>query len=385
MRKLNYFVQFNSLRFIGCLWIVIAHFSCFLFIGKVLFSEKITQLMYCAYNALDFFFVLSGFILCHVYQDHFNKLSTNKIINFVKKRFARIYPAYLFSLLLVAWLVLCGVSVDCLGDYSNFSLFLNVLILQSWGFLSDLSWNIPGWSISTEFQMYLVFPFIAYYLKIIHKELTYILLIMGIFLILIYITPFILPESRAARCLCLGYGIFRIVPDFMMGYLSYLLCTNINYQGKSPLWDSLAILAFLAFFIFSFLSFNRSLVIISTACMLISLAKSNNFAHIIFGFPPLVFLGEISYSMYLLQFPLEILSNQLFKEQVNYLNETQLLLFFIGHILALIFVATISYYLIERPMRHIINKRQWIDLPIIIKSKCSSILYSLGGRTNSGD
>src|ERR1700722_17259980 len=74
-------------------------------------------------------------------------------------RFARIYPAYLLSLILISWFVVefllkPGRSVAqkavVVGDYA--------LVLQGWTGSLAVGWNTPAWSLSCEFFFYLCFP-----------------------------------------------------------------------------------------------------------------------------------------------------------------------------------------------------------------------------------
>ena len=117
---------------------------------------------------VDFFFVLSGFIICHVY---FQDCSTQRhAVRFLGLRLARIYPLHLLTLLLVLGLELLhwvaqhsGVSQVAEGVSENnpFSFFAQLGLLGAHGFFDKVSWNLPAWSISAEFTCYLIFAFIS--------------------------------------------------------------------------------------------------------------------------------------------------------------------------------------------------------------------------------
>ncbi|AYN00060.1 acyltransferase [Chryseobacterium sp. 3008163] len=89
-----------------------------------------------AHIGVSYFFILSGFIMIIAY----NNKNIN-VLNYYKNRFARIYPMYIFALLL--FLVITK-------NNNNEQIFYNVVGLQSWipGF--PLTLNTPGWSISVE-------------------------------------------------------------------------------------------------------------------------------------------------------------------------------------------------------------------------------------------
>ncbi|MDU0356368.1 acyltransferase [Paraglaciecola aquimarina] len=110
--------------------------------------------------SVDLFFVLSGFILHHVYKDKNIHKSYRK---FVFTRLARIYPLHLVTLLTLLFITLV---LDDFSDrynpeyYTGLSFFLNLLLVQNWGFIPP-SWNMVSWSISAEWFMYLLFPFMV--------------------------------------------------------------------------------------------------------------------------------------------------------------------------------------------------------------------------------
>jgi peptidoglycan/LPS O-acetylase OafA/YrhL len=108
-----------------------------------------------AYLFVDFFFVLSGFVLGAAYAE---RLSHGfSIWEFMVLRFGRVYPLHLFMLLLfVATHVGQGRAFDS-SEYSAQALIGNVLLVQSLGFFATPTWNMPSWSISTEFFAYLAF------------------------------------------------------------------------------------------------------------------------------------------------------------------------------------------------------------------------------------
>ncbi len=111
-------------------------------------------------NGVGFFFVLSGFILTYVYPTLDTAHAARR---FWVARFARIWPAHM------AALVLCYVLLD--GDpasegtgVDSLALGLaNIALLQAWIPVGEsfFSYNSVSWSISTEAFFYLAFPFLV--------------------------------------------------------------------------------------------------------------------------------------------------------------------------------------------------------------------------------
>ena len=103
--------------------------------------------------AVSFFFVLSGFILTYVYRD---RLKWGGLKRFYFTRWARIWPLHAVCLLATFYFFNYAPPVD----YPGLRLACHWLLLQSW--IPDLSYvlcyNGVAWSISTEAFFYLMFP-----------------------------------------------------------------------------------------------------------------------------------------------------------------------------------------------------------------------------------
>ena len=125
---------------------------------------------------VDFFFILSGFVMCHVYQHIFrNVVDRHNYFRFIGLRLIRIYPLHILTLLvfvlfeLIQWFLvraelLHGITV--FSDQSSlFSLAANFLLIHAWGVVDTSGWNQPSWSISVELFAYLVFPFVFFWMQ----------------------------------------------------------------------------------------------------------------------------------------------------------------------------------------------------------------------------
>ena len=137
----------TGLRFVAALAVVVIH--------SVRYSGgDFVQYSAFATNAVAFFFVLSGFILTYVYHE---RLAQVGVVKFYFARFARIWPLHVVCLLAVI-----GVQ-QYYGRYYSIldGVFASHLtMLQSWLPHQNLAlqFNGPAWSISTEFGFYFAFP-----------------------------------------------------------------------------------------------------------------------------------------------------------------------------------------------------------------------------------
>jgi peptidoglycan/LPS O-acetylase OafA/YrhL len=88
----------TPLRGVAALWVVLYHYT-FQRLPS-LNSEAYTHLVQKGYLAVDMFFLLSGFVLTHVYHDAFNVRDRRNYWKFISARIARLYPLHLFVLLI---------------------------------------------------------------------------------------------------------------------------------------------------------------------------------------------------------------------------------------------------------------------------------------------
>jgi peptidoglycan/LPS O-acetylase OafA/YrhL len=147
----------TALRFMAALWVVLYHYR-----DQLSFNlDHYTALFSKGYLAVDFFFVLSGFIMAHVYGA---AVEAGRFSHraYLWKRFARLYPLHLATLLAVIglWAAfrLAGLSPASDEKYDFMLLPAHVLAVHAWGVTPHNAWNIPSWSISAEFGAYLLFP-----------------------------------------------------------------------------------------------------------------------------------------------------------------------------------------------------------------------------------
>jgi len=153
----NRFIVLDSFRGIFALCVVVFHMH---------YLNSITDFLFFRNSNLfvDFFFVLSGFVITHGYAFK-KKLSFGR---FGISRTFRIFPlhiATLFVVIIIEMLKMIalkyGINFNRLpftGETDPTQITANLLLLQSWTtYTNALSFNFPSWSISIEFYMYFIF------------------------------------------------------------------------------------------------------------------------------------------------------------------------------------------------------------------------------------
>ena len=117
-----------------------------------------------AYLFVDFFFVLSGFVIASRYQGEIAGARIT-VADFLKLRLGRLYPLHLFTLLLMMLMyTYVGTAPDAViglraapVDTRISSFFVNVFLLQGLHTTPVPTWNHPSWSVSTEFATYVAY------------------------------------------------------------------------------------------------------------------------------------------------------------------------------------------------------------------------------------
>ena len=116
-----------------------------------------------SYLFVDFFFVLSGFVIAHAYAQ---KLAGGQgLAKFLITRFGRLAPLHLFMLAVLVvletmrWLVpaFSNGNPAFTGRNTLEGILVNLTLLQGFGLTDVATWNTPSWSISTELTAYVVF------------------------------------------------------------------------------------------------------------------------------------------------------------------------------------------------------------------------------------
>lgn len=150
------FEVLDSWRGICALLVALFHFPATGFVSQSAFIGA-------SYLFVDFFFVLSDFVITASYSNRLGNMTAAK--RFALVRFGRVYPLHLlmlaafvgFELLRLALPQLRGADASVISSKDLGSIVTNFLLLHGIGFEDRLTWNAPSWSISTEFFTYLLF------------------------------------------------------------------------------------------------------------------------------------------------------------------------------------------------------------------------------------
>ncbi|HLH00780.1 MAG TPA: acyltransferase [Bryobacteraceae bacterium] len=288
----------TGLRFFLALWVIVNHL-----VGKGNIYEPIAAslpgplqaIIRGGYQAVPTFFVLSGFVLARTYAStSWNALNAWK---YLVGRFARIYPVYLLSLLIVLPFI-----VRSKEQPKGWLVTMHLTLTQGW-FVGHYKagWNTPAWSLSCEMFFYLIFPLLILTLKDWGWRRT-----IGAALL-----------SCALTLAMLAVGISdQLKPmihlsDFLMGIAACRAFDLLTERGVVPsgkwlyrigLIGSAAIIGY-AQFLPKSVPMN-TLLRPMNALLLLGLGLGGGWVARALSTRPIVFLGKASYGMYILHVPI---------------------------------------------------------------------------------
>jgi peptidoglycan/LPS O-acetylase OafA/YrhL len=155
----------SGLRIIAAVWVVLFHFRPLLEQAAPGFRSALAPVLNCGAQGVDLFFILSGFVLTWTYLERMGpSWSTRATLHFLWLRLARVWPVYLVTLhLAAAWIILTlnvgHVPSKVADQLTATSYVRQVLLTQLWfqPFFDGSSWDGPAWSISAEWLAYLLF------------------------------------------------------------------------------------------------------------------------------------------------------------------------------------------------------------------------------------
>ena len=242
---------------------------------------------------VDFFFILSGYVITLTYD---NKIQQGKeFIQFLKKRILRLYPLLLFATCMYWYFVHPN------WDKQNIRLAMDTLLLtNSTPILgSTIGMNYPSWSISSEMISYLFFGISS--LIAVHTKKPYLLAA-------ITLSCFIFLATQQNYFLTGDYGFIRGLACFNLGYFIFLMGKK-NVQLPHFLEGVMVLIIVGLMYLLHQLSKQPSpalvwiqfLIPIAFATSIWVLIKTNGYLSRLLATKPLLFLGKISYSVYLNQ------------------------------------------------------------------------------------
>ena len=325
---------------------------------------------------VNYFFFISGFVMM---------VSNKKCMNFVNKsidldkryfwirRVARIYPMYILALFLV---VLFHYTVSEVDSAVAEKIWPEAIGVSRWFFPASI--NFPDWSVSCEFLFYLLFPFALIW--IVKKPLLKLsvivisLFVLNIVFAIVYrqMMPHLLSLNNSSVYKSVVEAIYLHPISKFTIFLSGCFCgwvylcipTTVAMIKKYSIMILIASLAGIAFTCQYLGLKNRHVIDAGLLSffyfpLVLSICSLNGGILKALSWKPFLFLGEISYGIYIMQVPVAFYFKHFFTADRDFISISQFFLY----TLTLILVCSVLYYLYEVPAKKIIAGRR-LKIPV---------------------
>lgn len=195
------------------------------------------------YLWVEFFFVLSGFILTYAYWARLKDLFARPgYLAFLRARLIRLYPLHLFMLLVLLLMVVGLRALAAQGGYLSIfdakyhqdvsakGFWLSFLLVHAWNTMNTLTWNGVSWFVSVEFALCLAFPV---FLRLAAGGLWrgFALIAAGLAGLLA-----LLFTSRHGLDITYHNGVLRGLSDFAVGVGMAVLFRKLKPRDRLPEW-----------------------------------------------------------------------------------------------------------------------------------------------------
>lgn len=347
----------TSLRGLAAAAVVLQHFSATA--ARATLAD-IPSLAPHGYMAVDFFFVLSGFIMGYTYLAAFEAEGLRVYLPFLAKRVARIAP---LGAVVTLAILCCGAVASWWGAEGLFipehlgggvlaaAVLINLAHLQ--GFIPGSSLNGPSWSVSMECAAYVAFPgFVAVFCR----RRRWSGGAAGAVCVLILVLLASAPGGLAARGLTADS--LRLLAEFGLGLLTYRVfrapgaCGALGRDGATGAVTAVVVAAALW----------RCDLLIVLACppLVLAYALNRGLPSRIMAKPALHWLGTVSFSLYLIHNILRDPALALLRwAHPAPVSGPAALAFALAGSLAVLPLAALTYRAVERPGRAVVNYALW--------------------------
>jgi peptidoglycan/LPS O-acetylase OafA/YrhL len=342
-------------RFLAAIIVVIFHFG----ISTEL-AEAFSPFIISGSEMVTFFFVLSGFVLM---ISHYNK-EKETVQKFYLARIARIVPLYMLALFLTLYLEN--------GTKDNtVSFILSMSFMQSWFPPHAMNLNIPGWSLSTEAFFYITFPLVLFIIKESKiKILTLVLTSIALYVFTQTVLSNYMNHTSYEKFPTIFHDTLYYSPlfhycSFILGVTGgYIYVKKQSYFHKTTIFS--LIIMILVFFTTYYLlqhpellsttlnttlAYKSSFYALLFLIFILSIAHTHNFITKLLSFRLFTILGESSYALYILQFPIYIIYTKYISNYLNLEGNND----FYAYLIMLIGIAIMAFYLIEKPLNRLIR------------------------------
>jgi len=303
----KYIGSLTAMRGVAAVWVMLFHIDVSLFYRDMgaLIPRDATGLLSKGYLWVDFFFILSGFIIAHVYAEGLQGPGRwRAAVDYLWARVARVYPLHLFCLGLV---VLIALIYPLLlpdvkdGSWNTFMAWRaipsNLLMTHAMNQHVYLSWDIVSWSIGAEWWTYVAtLPLLVIWVKMPKWGVVACVAVACACLVGLVAA---LPDKTLD--ITYNWGFFRCLFEFVVGLAVWKVwrAGGLRWVGLDAVIAVVLAAVVAAFHYKSFGPYGDLMMVPMFAALVLGLAHNRGVVAAVLNSAPLQYLGRISYSLYL--------------------------------------------------------------------------------------
>jgi peptidoglycan/LPS O-acetylase OafA/YrhL len=338
------------------------------------FGPWVPQATFVAHSWLfvDFFFVLSGFVITHAYLDKLGSVAD--VASFVLRRVGRLWPlqATILIALIGMWLVksiiarLLHLPVDAASnelEHSLRSIIANFLLIQSFDVPSWRTWNTPSWSISTELWTYFLFALICL-LSLARERSVLIIVACGVLVsgaMLFLFSPDFLGTNT-------DYAFFRCIYGFFIGHLVYRVWENPIRLSKGEIAETLAVISVFGFVLVTGGDIRSMAAPLVFGFAIWVFAQERGYLSNLLKARAFIQLGIWSYSIYMVHWLVrnivvqlegivdKLVTRDAFPSYMSFNNPWTMRVVLAMYLVVVILLAAFTYRFVEQPGRRYFNR-----------------------------
>ena len=348
----------TGIRGVAAIWVVVYHLGQGVPGFSIVPSLYSSPLVLNGFRGVDLFFILSGFIMMHVHAKDFEHIEMENVRRFALLRLLRIYPVNFAALLII--LAICLILPDYVGWFRSWASkiplesytplsFLQTATLSNRWLLPDFGlWNIVTWSLSVELLAYLALPFLASLLLKVHSPGR---CLFAAFISLTVMIALLLAFHNWTGGSVTRLGILRGFGGFIAGAAMCRYVSLTPGYDRAAGWAALASVAMIGVL----LTLPRFTILMpfAFAALISSLSYQQGIVNALLSKVPIVFLGKISFSLYLVHYtPLAVLE-WLFTSEVLPNTTATVLASITAYAVTVLLLSIFLHYTVERPCQRL--------------------------------
>lgn len=368
---MEYRKELDGLRALAVLAVIIYHAKLKV-MGLELFSG--------GFFGVDIFFVLSGYLITSIVKQGFDQQDFS-FVNFYWRRVKRIVPALLVVLIVTS---IAAYRIMLPDDFVSFgkSLTSALYFSSNFYFFNEDSYTAAAsifkpllhtWSLGVEWQYYMVLPVVMFLIYKFYRKYAFTILA-AIGLLSLQLADFTVVNHPDFA--------FYLLPTRAWELIAGGLCAYVNrdfiYKAKGNAKLVLSVMPLLGVFLITYsllfiddkshLPSYLSLVPVIGTCFLVLFSQKGGGVSNVLSLRPVVFVGAISYSLYLWHQPVFVFYRFTHQEVLTFAELSRLLAISFG-------LAVLTYYFIENPLRKLKSKKYALAI-----ATCILVIF-LGSRS----